>query len=91
MIMLVVAAGSSLRLLLTLAHYHLVASFVRSKPPGRKMVGGEIRSNLYRGCSMSDIVRWCRLHPTSTYLQLYSAMQEMSEIDLINLEIGLSI
>ena len=86
MIMLVLAAGSSLRLLLTLAHYHLVASFVRSKPPGRKMVGGEIR-----GCSMSDIVRWCRLHPTSTYLQLYSAMQEMSEIDLIILEIGLSI
>ena len=32
-------AGSSLRILLTLAHYRLVASFVRSKPPGRKMVG----------------------------------------------------
>ena len=41
--LLVLVAGSSLRLLLTLAHYHLVASFVRSKPPGRKMVGGDNR------------------------------------------------
>jgi len=32
-------AGSSLRILLTLAHYYLVAAFVQSKPPGRKMVG----------------------------------------------------
>ena len=47
--MLLVVVAGSLRLLLTLAHYHLVASFVRSKPPGRKMVGGEIRV-----CNMSD-------------------------------------
>ena len=31
-------AGSTLRILLTLAHYYLVAAFVKSKPPGRKMV-----------------------------------------------------
>ena len=30
--------GAVLRLLLTLAHYQMVARFVRSKPPGRKMV-----------------------------------------------------
>ena len=30
--------GAVVRLLLTLAHYQMVARFVRSKPPGRKMV-----------------------------------------------------
>ena len=34
-LLLVASAG---RILFTLAHYHLVAALVRSKPPGRKMV-----------------------------------------------------
>ena len=86
--LLVLVAGSSLRLLLTLAHYRLVASFVRSKPPGRKMVGGEIRV-----CSSSDI---CDGAGYIRHQRICSSIQrcrkcQKSEIDLINLEIGLSI
>ena len=38
MVRVLLVCGAVLRLLLTLAHYQMVARFVRSKPPGRKMV-----------------------------------------------------
>ena len=38
MVRAVLVCGAVLRILLTLAHYQIVARFVRSKPPGRKMV-----------------------------------------------------
>ena len=38
MVRTLLVCGAVVRLLLTLAHYQMVARFVRSKPPGRKMV-----------------------------------------------------
>ena len=38
MLRVLLVCGAVVRLLLTLAHYQMVARFVRSKPPGRKMV-----------------------------------------------------
>ena len=63
-------AGSSLRILLPLAHYRLVASFVRSKPPGRKMVGGHHSAAIRILDSYNmNVLSVLRLLQTSTYLQ----------------------
>ena len=86
--MLVLLAGSSLRLLLTLAHYHLVATFVRSKPPGRKMVGA--RLEVAACLVLCDGAGYIRHQRICSSIQRCRKCQK-SEIDLINLEIGLSI
>ena len=70
---LVVGCLFSFRIIFTVAHYYLVAAFVRSKPPGRKMVYINVNIRIYLELRAAQIL-YLRLPQISVCLHASSAI-----------------